>query len=108
MGDMEDISESAGRFAAVGLNKAFWPNLVDPFPELHPAPPWNQRPGLAHVGLLDHRLEPKGPVLDFLDVFLSTAESDEGAWDDFIDIDVEEFMSDPTTHLTRLWNHFLD
>ena len=60
--------------------------------------------GLEHVGLLDSRLEPKEHVEAWFRDLLSCQSGEE--IDDFIDISLYEYLTNPDMHLPRLWEHF--
>ncbi len=103
-GDFEQIVEAGKRVAGQGITGLNWISLMDPEPGLHKQPPWALKPGLHRVGLLDHGAEPKDNVETWLGEFLSWEPGEK--IEDFIDIDKEEYTSDPHTHLPRLWDHF--
>jgi hypothetical protein len=102
----EDPAESCERFGAQGLEGASWLTLVDPEPSLRNVPPWLLRPELGRAGLLDHHLDPKPRVEEWIKR-IKEAEPDGRAYD-FIDISREEYLEDPGMHVHRLWNHFGD
>ena len=103
-GDPEEISEAGKRLAGQSLAGVIWLSLIDPEPRLYPQPPWGQRPGLEQVGLLNHGLEPKDWVESLLKEIRTTETRYE--FNDFIDLSPEEYLADPQTHLSRLWEHF--
>jgi len=100
----EEISEAGKRLAKQDLPGVTWLSLIDPEPRLHTQPPWGQWPGLEHVGLLNHGLEPKEWVEPLLKEIRTTETRHEN--NDFIDLSPEEYLVDPQTHLFRLWDHF--
>lgn len=100
----EDILEAAKRLAGQGLAGVTWLSLADPDSRLCSQPPWVLRSGLERIGLLDQNLEPKEQVEACLNAIRSGQPGD--AINDFIDISAKEYMSDPHTHLSRLWQHF--
>ncbi len=106
MGDPEEIIETFKRLAHQGLSGVNWLNLMDPKPYLCSHPPWTLRANLERTGLLDQRVEPKENVEDWLKEVCSI-NPDEAIYD-FIDISVEEYLSNPRTHFHRLWGHFLE
>ena len=102
--DPEEILSSLKRLALHGLAGMNWLNLIDPEPRLHSYPPWVLRSGLGRLGILDEGLEPKEHVATWLNAIGSISQKD--GVDDFIDINVEEYLADPQIHLLRLWDHF--
>jgi hypothetical protein len=104
VGDPEELSEAGKRLAGKSLAGVIWLSLIDPEPRLYPQPPWGQRPGLEQVGLLNHGLEPKDWVESLLKEIRTTETMHEV--NDFIDLSPEEYLADPQTHLSRLWEHF--
>jgi hypothetical protein len=105
-GDPEEIMENLGRLASRGVSGVRWLSLADPQPGLRREPPWGLRPGSEKAGLLDQHLEPKEGTETWVKELRSTAESEVRL--DFIDIDQEEYISDPVRLLPRLWQHFLE
>jgi hypothetical protein len=103
-GDPEEIMETFKISARQGLAGASWLSLIDPKPNLCAYPPWVLRNGLERAGLLDQRGEPKEYVEDWLNG-IHSIKPKEGL-NDFIDISVDEYLDDPQTHFTRLWNRF--
>jgi len=103
-GDPEKIIENLGRLAAQGVSGVHWLSLADPQPGLRREPPWGLRPGSEQAGILDHRLEPREHVESWVRELRSIAESEVRL--DFIDVDQEEYISDPVRQLPRLWQHF--
>ena len=81
-----------------------WLNLIDPQNRIVSDPPWNLRPGLEKIGLLDPGGDPKDGVDTLMRAFRSSEQKNRVI--DFIDIDQKEYMADPQTHLSRLWGHF--
>jgi len=81
-----------------------WLNLIDPEKSLLSRPPWNLRPGLGETGLLDRGGDPKEGVETLIREIRSGAQK--GVKPDFIDIEEDEYLADPETHLRRLWGHF--
>ncbi|MFN2281439.1 MAG: hypothetical protein ACK2TZ_06205, partial [Anaerolineales bacterium] len=81
-----------------------WLNLIDPQNRIVSEPPWNLRPGLEKIGLLDPGGDPKEGVDTLMGAFRSSPQKNRVI--DFIDIDQKEYMDDPQTHLSRLWGHF--
>ena len=59
---------------------------------------------MAQVGLLDRGIEPKEHVETWLENIGSIKPRDDIY--DFIDISEQEYLDNPHTHLSRLWNHF--
>lgn len=90
-----------GQQGAAGVT---WLNLIDPATSLLSRPPWNQTPGLGERGLLDQGADPKGGVETLIREMGMRPEK--GPIADFIDIDPREYLTDPETHLYRLWEHF--
>jgi len=81
-----------------------WISLIDPEPRLHKQPPWALKSGLDRVGLLDHGMEPKEHVETWLGELLSCGPGEK--IEDFIDISLDEYLTNPDMHLPRLWEHF--
>ena len=77
---------------------------MDPEPGLLSTPPWVLVNGLEHVGLLDNHMEPKEHVEIWFRELLSSRPGEKT--EDFIDISLDEYLTDPVTHLPRLWEHF--
>jgi hypothetical protein len=102
--DTEEIVEAGKRLAGQGLTGVNWISLIDPEPKLYKQPPWVLKSGLDSVGLLNHGMEPKEYVENLLGEFHSC--KPEEKVEDFIDISLDEYRSDPDTHLPRLWEHF--
>ncbi len=102
--NIEEIVEGTRRLAVQGIAGVNWLSLVDPEPGLLSTPPWVLVNGLEHVGLLDDHMEPKDHVETWFRELLSSrpGEKTEG----FIDINLDEYLTDPVTHLPRLWEHF--
>ncbi|MCF8145659.1 MAG: hypothetical protein K9N21_17245 [Deltaproteobacteria bacterium] len=90
-----------GRQGGAGLT---WLNLIDPEKHLHSRPPWNVQPGYEKTGLLDWGGEPKKGVEALIKEIRSNPHQSSAI--DFIDIDQQEYLTDPATHLRRLWDHF--
>ncbi len=103
-GDMEEIVEATRRLAAQGTAGVNCLSLMDPEPRLHKLPPWVLKSGLDRIGLLDLYVEPKEHVETWLMEIRSSETSKKPK--DFIDLGTEEYVSDPLTHLPRLWDHF--
>jgi hypothetical protein len=102
--DPETLFQESERLAEHGLEGVNWLSLCDPEPAAKTAPPWNMKPSLSQVGLLDCRLEPKPWVEEWVRQLRGTKPKQGG--DDFIDLSVKEYVDNPSMHLTRLWNHF--
>jgi hypothetical protein len=102
--DPEEILEALQIFAQCSVAGLNWLSLIDPDPKLKAEPPWSLRPGLDRVGLLDNALEPKEHVETWIKVIQSN-QSEDGT-NDFIDISTQEYMDEPQTHFSRLWDHF--
>jgi hypothetical protein len=100
----EKTLEGFKRLAGQGIAGANWISLIDPEPPLHSHPPWVLRPGLERVGLIDQGLEPNEQVETWLKE-IGSGKPKDGIYD-FIDINKQEYMDDPHTHLPRLWDHF--
>ena len=98
------LAEAGGRFGRQGLEGVSWLTLADPEPSLRAAPPWANRTDLQKAGLLDHRLEPKPWVEEWIREMKSARISKKAF--DFIDIRVEDYSEDPGMHVLRLWDHF--
>lgn len=60
--------------------------------------------GLEHVGLLDNRMEPKDYVETWFRELLFSQPGER--IEDFIDISLNQYLTDPNMHLPRLWEHF--
>ena len=103
-GNPDMILEAGKRLAKQGMAGVTWLSLIDPEPRLYTKPPWGLRPGLERVGLLGQDLEPKEWVEPLLKE-ISTMETRYEV-NDFIDLSPEEYLVDPQTHLSRLWDHF--
>jgi len=103
--ERDSIQASGGRLSRQGLKGVVWANLVDPEPPLLREPPWLLKAGAERLGLLRQDLEPKEWVERLFRELLSGRGDVKG--NGFIDLGPEEFMADPRTHLTRLWDHFL-
>ncbi len=104
LGDPEEIAETGRRLVGQGITGVDWLSLIDPQPPVRKQPPWVLKSGLDRVGLLSHSVEPKEHVETLLGVFRS-GEADYKI-EDFIDISKEEYVSEPHTHLPRMWEHF--
>jgi hypothetical protein len=104
--DPERIMEAGQVLARQGVDGLTWLSLVDPESRLWDEPPWVLRPGLQEVGLLDQGLEPKAWVESWVQA--ACAVEPEESPRDFIDLSQEAYMEAPQTHLSRLWNHFLE
>jgi hypothetical protein len=102
--DPETLFQESEHLAEQGLEGVNWVSLCDPEPAAKAAPPWNMKPSLSQVGLLDCRLDPKPWVEEWIRQLRSTKRKQGG--DDFIDLSLEEYLGNPSVHLTRLWNHF--
>jgi hypothetical protein len=102
--DEDEILETAGQLAEIGIAGLCWSNLVDPERGLQPYPPWNLEAGLNHLGLLHPALEPKEWVAELIKE-VKTSKALENPYG-FIDIDQNEYLDDPQIHFTRLWDHF--
>ncbi|MBN1833751.1 MAG: hypothetical protein JW896_16735 [Deltaproteobacteria bacterium] len=102
--NIEEIVEGTRRLAGQGIAGVNWWSLVDPEPGLLSTPPWVLEYGLEHVGLLDNRMEPKDHVETWFRELLSSRPEEKT--EDFIDISLDEYLTDPVTHLPRLWEHF--
>ena len=100
----DELMAAAGRLNQSGLAGLAWPSLADPEPAIEKYPPWSLHQGLNDLGLLDWGGEPKEAAVDFLAA--TRSEGPDRVFDDFIDLSVEEYLSDPETHLPRLWEHF--
>jgi hypothetical protein len=87
-----------------GLSVSNWLSLTDPEPRIASNPPWSMRSGLESAGLLGYDLAPKEGEGPWLREVLSIEPSE--VRDDFIDISPEEYLADPATHFSRLWDHF--
>jgi hypothetical protein len=102
--DAEEIKVGFKQLAGQGPAGADWISLIDPEPPLRSHPPWILRPGHESIALLDYGMEPKEGVETWLE-HIETMEARHDPYD-FIDISREEYLIGPTTHLTRLWEHF--
>jgi hypothetical protein len=102
--DPETLLRESERLAEQGLEGVSWLSLCDPEPGVKAAPPWNLKPSLSRVGLLDCGLEPKPWVEEWIGQMRSTKpkQGREG----FIDLSREEYLGNPSMHLTRLWQPF--
>ncbi|MDY6879265.1 MAG: hypothetical protein SV686_03345 [Thermodesulfobacteriota bacterium] len=105
-GDLEETVAAGRRLAMQGLGSVTWLNLTDPLPGLYGHPPWGLEPRLEQVGLLDHGLEPKQWVESLLLEIRKTENRDES--ENFIDLSRKEYINDPETHFSRLWDHFVE
>lgn len=105
-GDPDEIAENLVSLGRRGTASLSWWTLVDPEPGLRKEIPWVLRPGLDRTGLLDPGLEPAKGAEGWLKV--ARAAEPGRKMDGFIDIDREEYLSDPPRHLLRLWDHFLE
>ncbi|MBN1105149.1 MAG: hypothetical protein JXL84_17175, partial [Deltaproteobacteria bacterium] len=105
-GDPESAQENLARLATEEIAGVHWVNLADPQPGIRKDPPWGLRQGLDQAGLLDSRLDPKEHFEAWIGT-LRTAEARKTDLD-FIDIDEDEYLSDPRMHLPRLWRHYRD
>ena len=104
--DPEAVMAAFEKAARQGLDAIRWVSLIDPKPSLCAHPPWVLRRGLERTGLLDPWGEPKENVESWFRGAQSLEPMQETH--DFIDISPEEYLDDPQTHFTRLWNHFRD
>ena len=86
------------------MEGAVWLNLVDPAQRLLGEPPWSVRPGLNRTALLDQGMDPKEWVEPWLGELRAAKPTNDPT--DFIDLDREEYLTDPHLHLSRLWKHF--
>jgi hypothetical protein len=102
--DHEETMEGFKRLARQGVAGANWISLIDPEPPLHSHPPWVLRSGLERIGLLDRALEPKEQVETWFENIESIEPRDDVY--DFIDIGKGEYLEDPHTHLSRLWDYY--
>ena len=98
------LAEACSRFGSQGLEGVTWLTLADPELASRQAPPWVLRPGLEKAGLLDHRLDPKPWVEEWIRETKSSRPSKKAF--DFIDASPEEYLEDPGMHILRLWDHF--
>jgi hypothetical protein len=103
-GDPEMVQENLSRLAREDISGITWLSLADPQPGIRRDPPWGLRQGLERVGFLDSRLEPKEGSESWVEVLRST--DPRKADLDYIDIDKDEYLSNPRTHLSRLWQHY--
>lgn len=102
--DSEETMEGFKRSAGQGVAGANWISLIDPESPIYSHPPWVLRSGLERIGLLNQAMEPKEQVERWLEDIGSIEPRDD--INDFIDISPKEYMSDPHTHLPRLWERF--
>jgi len=102
--DLEEWAASTETASMKTLQGISWLNLVEPEPQRSGFPPWSLSEGLPRVGLLDPRLEPKPWVESWIDALRRSKEEMGNL--DFIDIEREDYVDDPATHFTRLWDHF--
>lgn len=100
----EAVAESCSRLGEQGLEGVTWLTLADPEPSARPAPPFVLRSDLGKAGLLDHRLDPKPWVEQWVKAIKGANPSKKAL--DFIDVSIEEYMEEPGMHVLRLWNHF--
>jgi hypothetical protein len=98
------LDEACRRFGSQGLEGVTWLTLADPEPPARQAPPWVLRSDLGKAGLLDHRLNPKPWVEDWIREMRRLGSSKKAF--EFIDISPGEYMGDPGVHVLRLWGHF--
>ncbi|MBN1104439.1 MAG: hypothetical protein JXL84_13560 [Deltaproteobacteria bacterium] len=103
-GDPEEIMENLGHLVSQGVSGVHWLSLADPQPGLRREPPWGLSAGSEKAGLLDQYLEPKEGAEAWIKTLRSTARTRAGF--DFIDVDREEYISDPQLHLPRLWENY--
>jgi hypothetical protein len=102
--DPESLLQKSERLAEQGLEGMNWVSLCDPQPAVKAAPPWAMKPGLSQVGLLDCSLDPKPWVEEWIGQLRGTKPKQ--GREDFIDLSPEEYLINPSMHLTRLWHHF--
>lgn len=103
-GDMEEVIKATlllANHGALGIN---WLSLIDPENRLKSTPPWGLVPGLERIGLLDQGLEPKQYLEPWLNMIHRHEQKPMSP--DFIDINRQEYISDPEMHFSRLWGHF--
>jgi hypothetical protein len=100
----ESLLQKSERLAEQGLEGINWVSLCDPQPAVRAAPPWIMKPGLSQIGLLDSGFEPKPWVEEWIGQLRRTKPKQ--GREDFIDLSLEEYLTDPPMHLTRLWTHF--
>ncbi len=105
-GDRDEIAEQLLNLGKQGAASLSWWTLVDPGPAARKEIPWVLRAGLDRTGLLDSNLEPAEGAEEWLRI--ARAAEPGGGVPDFIDIGREEYLSDPSMHLVRLWDHFLE
>jgi len=104
MGDPEEVLDAIGLLGGHGIEKINWLSLMDPEKILCSGPPWSLRAGLERIGLIDRTMEPKRDIESWLQEIHSL--KPRRRTDDFIDMDVKEYLADPYTHFHRLWGHF--
>jgi hypothetical protein len=103
----EAIEEACKLFPGHAVFGASWVTLVDPANDIRNRPPWSLRRGLKEAGLFDRNLEPKEHVETWLEDLGSGDRCDrDDRIGDFIYIGRKEYLSDPYTHMARLWDHF--
>jgi hypothetical protein len=104
MGLREEMLASVSVLGQQEASGVTWLNLIDPESRLLSQPPWNLRPGLEKTGLLDQGGDPKEGAETLIREIRSSPQKTNPT--EFIDIDQKEYLSDPETHLRRLWDHF--
>jgi hypothetical protein len=104
MGLREETFASVSILEQREVSGVTWLNLIDPEKHLRSRPPWNLRPELEKTGLLDRGGDPKEGVETLIREIRSNPQKNRKT--DFIDIDRNEYLADPETHLRRLWDHF--
>ena len=102
--DPDQFLRESERLAEQDPEGVNWVSLCDPEAAAKAAPPWSLKPGLSQVGLLDCGLEPKPWVEEWSKQLRSTKPKQGG--NDFIDLSLEEYLENPSMHLSRLWNHY--
>ncbi|MFC1825115.1 hypothetical protein ACFL9T_20575 [Thermodesulfobacteriota bacterium] len=102
--DPDDLAEAGLHTARQGFEGVGWLSLVDPDRRLQNEPPWALKSGLEQSGLLDRDLWPKNFVEPWIQKIRS-AKSKEDV-NDYIDIEMDDYLDDPAMHFVRLWEHF--
>ncbi len=107
----EDLAvwvEAGKRMASGGLGGVNWLSLCDPLSTLREEPPWILHRGLDRASFLNHNLNPKGWLKEWLSGIRSVHALPEEQVLGFIDLSPEEYLLAPTKHLWRLWGRFKD
>lgn len=103
-GDQDILLRNLVCLAGYGASSLSWMTLVDPVPRIQNGIPWVLKPGLSKLGLFHPDLEPRRHAEEWIGTARKTEPG--GRSLDFIDLGREEYLSDPSMHIARMWDHF--